>query len=305
MVFAGKCSEEPLCQRNNVFLALPQRRQGDVHRVDAIVQILAETSFAHQLFQVHIGGADEPDIHRDGVGATHPHNTSVLNDPQQLRLQVQRNIANFIEEERSAVGLLKLAHMVRVRICESALDVAEQFALKQRFSNRTSIHRHHRLAAAQALSMYFARQHILAGAIFAGDENRGIGGCNFINGFPDGCHRLGRAPEHRFFASLRMTGFPPHRLPGLVPSGGQSGHQLLIVPRLHDEIERSALHSFYSQLDIGVCGEQHHLHLRYHLFDLTCPVQALIAGVDGRIEVHIQQHHVRPELLQRGHQCRR
>ena len=136
-----------------------------------------------------------------------------------------------------------------------------------------------------------------------------IGGCINIliemNALTSGMEALGRITKHRRYFLLVLPGIPPHRLPGLVPGGRERGHQLFIVPGLHDEIKGAALHSFYSQGDIGVCGEQHHFHLRHHLLNLTGPVQALIASIDAGIEVHIQQHHVRPEALKRANKRHR
>ena len=94
----------------------------------------------------------------------------------------------------------------------------------------------------------------------------------------------------------------PFRLPGLVPGGGEDFHQFVVVPRFHDEIEGAALHAFHGQGDIGIGRKEDDLHFRGHLLDFPGPVEALVSGVDVRIEVHVQQHHVRPELLQRGDQ---
>ena len=278
-----------------------------MHRVDAVVQVFAETAFPHQLLQVHIRGADQADIHRNGLGTAHTHHASVLDHPQQLGLQVQRNIADFVQEQRPAVGLLKLAYMARMGIGEGAFYVAEEFALEQRFGNGPGIHRHHRLSAAEAPGMDLPRQHILAGAVFAGDEHRGVGRGNLVHRFPDGGHRPGSAPEHGSFPLPGMTGclawsgarrISPHRFPGFVARCRQRGHQLVIVPRLHDEVEGPAFHPFHSQLDIRIGRKQHYLHLRSHLLDFSGPVETFIAGVDAGVEVHVQQHHIRPELLQ-------
>ena len=38
---------------------------------------------------------------------------------------MQRDIADFIQEQSPAIGLLELTHVVRVGISESALHVAE------------------------------------------------------------------------------------------------------------------------------------------------------------------------------------
>ncbi len=190
---------------------------------------------------------------------------------------------------------------------KGAFDVAEEFALKEGFRDGAGVHGHHRLPAPEAVEMDFPRQDVLAGAVFAGDEHRGVGGGDFVYGFADGGHGLGTAPEHGFFASPRMTGRPLGRissqgLHGLVPGGGERCHQFFVVPGLDDEIEGSAFHPFHRQGDIGISRKEDHFHLRSHFLDFSGPVEAFVAGVDAGREVHVQEHHVRAELLQGCHQ---
>ena len=81
MIFLCEAIQEQLRQRHDILLALPERRQGDVDGVYAVVQILTEPAFPDQLLQVHIGCANQPDVHRSGLGAAHTNYTTVLNHP--------------------------------------------------------------------------------------------------------------------------------------------------------------------------------------------------------------------------------
>ena len=78
--------------------------------------------------------------------------------------------------------------MIRVRIRESALHVAKQFALEQRLCYGTGINGHHRLLTAKAPGVNLPRQDILAGTVLAGNEHRGIRGGNLIDGLLDHSH---------------------------------------------------------------------------------------------------------------------
>lgn len=60
------------------------------------------------------------------------------------------------------------------------------------------------------------------------------------------------------------------------------------------------LHPLHRQLYIGVCGEEHHFEFGETAFQLSEPVEPLVAGVDVGVEVHVQQHGVGPELLHRA-----
>ena len=103
--------------------------------VDPIVQVLTETTFAHQPLQVHVRGADQADIDRYGLRASHADHAAVLEGTQQLGLKVRRDVADFIKEQGATVSLLKLACMVGVSVCERAFYVAEEFTLEERLGD--------------------------------------------------------------------------------------------------------------------------------------------------------------------------
>ena len=98
MIFLGKHFQEHLRQRYDIFLPLPERRQIDMNSVDPVVQILPEPSLTDQLLQIHICGADQTDIDGLRLIAAHPDDAPALNSTKQFRLQMQRNIADFIQE---------------------------------------------------------------------------------------------------------------------------------------------------------------------------------------------------------------
>ena len=180
--------------------------------------------------------------------------------------------------------------------------MTEELAFKKRFRDGTGIYSHHGLSATQAVRMDFLCQHILSGTVLTRDEHGGIGRSYLGDGSLDGLHGRTGAPEHggrrRSCGTLLGTGIPVQSLPCLVPCSTQHLHQFLVVPRLYDEVECSPFHPFHSQLDIGIGCEEHHLHIGSHLLQLRSPVQTLVARIDGRVEIHIQQHHIRTELFQ-------
>ena len=64
----------------------------------------------------------------------------LLQDAQQLRLELERNVADLVEEERSAVGELEPADLLRDRAGERAALVAEELALEKPGGNRGAVH---------------------------------------------------------------------------------------------------------------------------------------------------------------------
>ena len=60
---------------------------------------------------------------------------------EEFHLHGRRDIADFVEEERTAIGILELADLAGVRAGESALFVSEEFGLDQRFGNGRAVDR--------------------------------------------------------------------------------------------------------------------------------------------------------------------
>ena len=61
---------------------------------------------------------------------------------------------------------------------EGSPDMAEQFALEERFRYGSHIHRDHQFAAARRAVVYLACQHLLAGAVLPRDQDVGVRGRN-------------------------------------------------------------------------------------------------------------------------------
>ena len=97
---------------------------------------------------------------------------AVLQHAQQTHLQIRRHIADFVQEQRAAFGLLKATLSCGLRAGERAALVAEQFRFEQIFRDRRRVDRDERLAFAQTVFVQRARDQLFACAGFACDEHR-------------------------------------------------------------------------------------------------------------------------------------
>ena len=113
-------------KRQNVVLSFAKRRQKERKHVDAVVEILAEESLFHQLFQRLMRGAYEPYVHLDGALAAEAHDFALLNGAQHFCLGGQGKIADFVEKEGARVGLFEHAAPCLLGAGEGSLLVAEQ-----------------------------------------------------------------------------------------------------------------------------------------------------------------------------------
>ena len=163
-------------QRQDVVAPLAQRRERQRKDVEAVVEILAEAAGGDFLAQAAVGGREHAHIERDRRAAAEALDFALLQDAQQLRLQRQRHLGDFIEQQRAALRLLELAGMRGVRAGEGAALVAEQHGFEHVLGNRGAVDGDEGLRGARRAAMDEAREHFLAGAGLADDQHRAVAG---------------------------------------------------------------------------------------------------------------------------------
>src|SRR6185436_11227081 len=96
--------------------------------IEAIEQVFTKSSFLRLAFEVAIGRGNHADVHPARRGTAHRLELAFLQYAQQLALQVERQLADFIEKNRAAVGEGEASVAPRRRARERAFLVAEEFA---------------------------------------------------------------------------------------------------------------------------------------------------------------------------------
>ena len=104
-----------------------------------------------------------------------PLELALLQHAQQLHLQRGAHRPDFVEEQRAAVGLLEPSLPVADRARERAAHVTEELGFEQRLGNRAAVDRDEPMHVPRTVLMNRARDHFLAAARFASDENRAAG----------------------------------------------------------------------------------------------------------------------------------
>ncbi|MPM56711.1 hypothetical protein SDC9_103525 [bioreactor metagenome] len=107
VVFAVKEIEKKQAQGQDVLPPLPQGRHGDGNHVEPVIKILPEGSRVRHFGQVSIGGGDKAHVDALGLDAPHPGDLFGFQHPQQLHLNGQGNLPDFVEKDRPAVGGLQ------------------------------------------------------------------------------------------------------------------------------------------------------------------------------------------------------
>jgi hypothetical protein len=104
-----------------------------------------------------------------------PADLAGFEETQQLDLDRLVELADFVEEERAAVGDLKKALAMGVGPGEGPLAVAEQLALDEVLRERSAVDRDEGVPRASALVVEVAGDEFLAGAGLAENHDRGVG----------------------------------------------------------------------------------------------------------------------------------
>lgn len=129
---------------------LAQGRQGNLDHVQPVIEIVAEGALLHHGRQVLVGGRHHADVHLDLLAAAHTLELPFLQNAQQLDLQVRRQLGDFVQKKRAAVGLLKTAPAHGHRAGERPLFMAEKLALEHAGVQGHAVHGHKGLVLARA-----------------------------------------------------------------------------------------------------------------------------------------------------------
>src|SRR5882724_8290975 len=96
---------EPVREQRNVFAALLERRHRQRHDFQPVVQIATESTGGDRLFEVAIGRGDQPD-------AADAFELMIVEHAQQLGLQFERELADFLEKDGSTLCGFELSSLL-------------------------------------------------------------------------------------------------------------------------------------------------------------------------------------------------
>ena len=108
-----RLAQEVGAQMRDLLAPFAQRRHVDPDDAQPVIQILAELAFGDALFEVGVGRREHADVHLLRLGLADRHDLLLLEKPQQLGLDVERQIADFVEEQRAAGGGAHQARLIR------------------------------------------------------------------------------------------------------------------------------------------------------------------------------------------------
>src|SRR5262249_28441272 len=113
----------------NVFAAFGERGHFEWKDIQAVEQILPESSLLDLRAQIAVRGGNDPHIHLNDNLSTEPLDLSLLNHAQKIRLHSERKLTDFVQEDRAAIPLFEQSFLLGDCAGESASLIAEQFTL--------------------------------------------------------------------------------------------------------------------------------------------------------------------------------
>ena len=105
---AAESLDEVPRENRNVVRAIAQRRNRDRKHRQAEIEILAELLRGDGRAQALVGRRDDPHVDVQRGRAADPFEPALLERAQNLRLQADRQVADFVEEQRAAMRQLEL-----------------------------------------------------------------------------------------------------------------------------------------------------------------------------------------------------
>src|SRR3989338_5629396 len=94
-----------------------------------MIEIFTEAPLLEGLFKVTIGSGDNPHVHAERLSAADPLELPLLEEPEELGLDLWRDVSDLVEEDGPPVGHLELALFELMGPRKSAALVAEEVAL--------------------------------------------------------------------------------------------------------------------------------------------------------------------------------
>src|SRR5690606_36388217 len=150
--------------------AVAQRWQPGRQDVQAVVEVFAKAAGTDGALEVDVGRDDETDVHFDLPGAAEPAKPLDLEDLEQLRLELEGEVADLVQKEAAAVRQLEESAFLLARVRERALLVAEHLGVEKRRGQTGGVDLHKRARGAWRERMQEVCDETLARAGLTGEQ---------------------------------------------------------------------------------------------------------------------------------------
>ena len=173
---AAEFLNEVTHKQRNIFATIAQCRNLNRENVQTIVKVAAKRAVRHQPTQIGVRRCNDANIHANRPRRAQPFELLLLQHAQQLRLQLQGNVAYLVQKNCPFVGQFETPDFLADRSGKRAPFVAEKFAFQQAGRNRRAIHFYKGSFAPRAQIMNRPCDQFLSGPGFAQHQDGGVRG---------------------------------------------------------------------------------------------------------------------------------
>jgi len=178
---AGKLADEVIDERVDVPRPLTEGRYRNREDVQAVVQIVTEAALFDHPGEVPVRGGDKTDVDVDRPCSAETLELVLLQHAKELRLQLERQLAHLVQEERATVSELETSDPLCDRTSERAALVAEELALEKSRGDRSAVDVDEAPVLPRARLVDRARNEFLSRAGLAEEHNRCVGRCDDLD----------------------------------------------------------------------------------------------------------------------------
>src|SRR5438094_3392197 len=126
-------------KEDNIFPSLLTGGRRNFYDAQTVEQTLSESPAFDCLLQVHIRGSQDTRIDGDQFSSPHALQLAILQKTQQLYLQGQGHLSDFIKQQRTAVSIFQFALHLPMRARKGPFFMAKELTLQQILWDRTTV----------------------------------------------------------------------------------------------------------------------------------------------------------------------
>lgn len=224
---------------------------------------------------------------------------------EQLGLHREREVADFVEQQRSARRHLHSSGLGTAGVGEGALFVAEEFPFEKIFRDTAHVDADKGSSGARRILRQQAGNDVFARAVLAGKKDVGVRLCELVDERQDAHHGRRPADDRRCLFAVGGAEcfhfcFEVFRLALRLPEPAgcrQGGQQLFVLPRFRHEVCGAHLDGAHRLVRVGVGCHHHHCCGRVGVENGFQGVETLLPADGVAAEVHVEQYDVGREGL--------
>ena len=259
-------------QFRNVFTAFRQSGHPNRNHAEPVVEIFPEMTICDEARQVAAGRGDHPHVDLHLLGAAHALERLVHQHSENFSLCFQRHVCEFVDVERSAMGLLEGAHAA----CRALVILdAEKLLLHALRRHGGGTQRNEGAIGAKRQRMERPCSQLLARPHGAGDQHAAVGGRDLLQQLPQLPHGVRTAQQlgvgscfalERLIFPLQAEGFE---------RAADNQQQTVRLEGLLDVLVGTALDGCDGRFDIAVAGDDDDRNLGVLLLDDIEEIEAV------------------------------